>query len=65
MQLCLPLLTLAEKCQRRAYFEAKHGAPLGRHRRRRLVKGEGDKPRGKVAEAVAAGIEAAAETNKS
>lgn len=59
LQLMLPLMSAAEKVEQRAYYEARTGQPLGRHRRRRALLGQADKPRGKLAEAVAAGIAAA------
>jgi hypothetical protein len=57
MQLALPLMERAEIVERRAYFEAKTGDYLGRHRRRRYELGQGDKlTHAKTAAAVQAGI---------
>lgn len=64
LQLTLPLLTASEKVERRAYFEAVSGQPLGRHRRRRMERGEFDKPRGKILVAVLSGINKAIETKR-
>lgn len=61
MQLVLPLETLAEKIQRRAYWEAKHGEPLGPHRRWRARLGELGGERGSLLEAAEAGRRAAAQ----
>jgi len=60
----LPLLTWAEKVERRAYYELTRGKPLGRHRRRRQEKGEFDKPRGQYLAAIESAAEAAREASE-